>query len=284
MAAYEISRRAFLTGTGGLVAAAALGGTSTAWAGTGTARKPLSVLVLSSDLYATPDPQRLTLAIAKGPKYASGPPAKVALAPPGKDSGQIYPTTLHRGGLPPGRGVYVGDVVLDEAGVWNAVVLTQGRRVPFAIQVEGEAKAPVVGAPAPRAASPTRADNLGVKPICTRHPQCPLHDVSLSEVIGTGKPVGAMFATPALCQSQYCGPVLDELLDLRRRYPGITFVHVEIYKSNRGATLAPTVEAWALPSEPWFYTIDAGGTIVGRIDGAFARDELRAQIEALAAA
>ena len=282
MAPHEISRRAFLAGTGSVVAAVSLG-TTTAWARSSAARKPLSVLVLSSDLYTTPDPQRLTFAIAKGARYASGPPARVALAPPGKSKGPIYPTTLHRAGLPPGRGVYVGDVVLDEAGVWNALVLMQGRRVPFAIQVGEQAKAPVIGAPAPRAASPTRTATLGVKPICTRQPQCPLHDVSLTDVIGSGKPVAVMFATPALCQSQYCGPVLDELLDIRGRYPDVTFVHVEIYKSNKGATLAPTVEAWGLPSEPWLYTIDPNGTIVGRIDGAFGRDEVRAQLDALTA-
>ena len=71
--------------------------------------------------------------------------------------------------------------------------------------------------------------------------------MSLADVIGTGKPVAVMFATPALCQSQYCGPVLDELLDIMAPYRDkVTFVHVEIYKSNRGADLSPTVEAWAL--------------------------------------
>ncbi len=79
--------------------------------------------------------------------------------------------------------------------------------------------------------------------------------------------------------------MLDELLDLRAPFTdAITFVHVEIYSSNKGATLAPTVEAWGLPSEPWLYTIDGAGTIVGRLDGAFAGDEMKAQLEALAAA
>jgi hypothetical protein len=61
----------------------------------------------------------------------------------------------------------------------------------------------------------------------------------------------------------------------------VTFVHVEIYRSNRGADLSPTVEAWGLPSEPWLYTVDAAGVIAGRLDGAFGRDEIRAQLEAL---
>ena len=241
--------------------------------------------MLSSDLYASPEPQRLAFAIAIGSTYASFAPAKVAVAPPGTTKGPVYATTLHREGLPKGRGVYVADVVLDRPGAWNALALTAGRRVPFALDVGKQPKAPVVGAAAPRAASPTRADTLGVKPICTRKPQCPLHDVSLADVIGTGRSVAALFATPALCQSQYCGPVLDELLDLRAPFTdAITFVHVEIYSSNKGATLAPTVEAWGLPSEPWLYTINGAGTIVGRLDGAMAGDEMKAQLEALAAA
>jgi hypothetical protein len=109
-----------------------------------------------------------------------------------------------------------------------------------------------------------------------------LHKVSLSEVVGTGRPVAVLFATPALCQSQYCGPVLDELLDVRRPYEDrVAFVHVEIYRSNRGADLAPTVEAWGLPTEPWFFTIDGAGTITGRLDGAFGGDEMTAQLDTL---
>jgi hypothetical protein len=279
----EMSRRAFLAAGGAAAAGLALTQVTPAFART-AARKPLSPLVLSSDLYASPEPQRLAFAIAKGAQFASGAPAQVALAPPKAKTGTAYTTTLHRKGLPKGRGVYVADVVLDQPGPWNAVAITLGQRVPFAIDVNPQAVAPVVGAAAPRDASPTRANTLGVKPICTRSPPCPLHSVSLSDVIGTGRPVAALFATPALCQSQYCGPVLDELLKLRAPFSDtITFVHVEIYKSNKGATLSPTVAAWGLPSEPWLYTIDGGGTIVGRIDGAFGGDEMEAQLRALAA-
>lgn len=280
-----LSRRAFLAATGGAIGAVALSrvaGASLLRSAPAQGNKALSPLVLSSDLYATPDPQRLAFAIARGSSFASGAPAQVALAPPGSDEGEVYDTTLHRDGLPKGRGVYVAEVALGTAGVWNALAITRGKRVPFAIDVKPQPEAPAVGAPAPRAASPTEADTLGVKPICTRRPQCPLHQVSLSDVVGTGKPVAVMFATPALCQSMYCGPVLDELLAIRKPFEdAVTFVHVEIYTSNKGADLAPTVEAWGLPSEPWFYTIDGAGTIVSRLDGAFGGDEMQANLEAL---
>ena len=90
------------------------------------------------------------------------------------------------------------------------------------------------GASAPTDASPTPTNTLGVDPICTRDPMCPLHTASLDTVIGKGKPVAVLFATPARCQSQYCGPVLDSLLPLVGDYQDrVDIVHVDIYKGRR---------------------------------------------------
>ncbi|MFO7590064.1 MAG: hypothetical protein R6X23_04095 [Acidimicrobiia bacterium] len=277
-----LSRRAFLAGTGGLIAAAAIARPIGAIP---AKRAPLSPLVLSSDLHASPDPQRLAFAIARGPNFASTAPAQVALTPPGSGERVVLDTTLHRAGLPKGRGVYVAEPVLDVPGVWNAIALTRGRKVTFAIQVKETPEAPAIGAAAPLVASPTKADPLGVKPICTRVPKpCPLHATSLADLAGSGRPIAVLFATPALCQSAYCGPVLEELLELEADYDGrIDFVHVEIYRSNTGADVSPTVEAWGLPSEPWLYTVDASGTITGRLDGAFGGDEVATMLDALVA-
>lgn len=278
-----VTRRAFLATTGGLFVAAAVAGP--AGAARATKNTAISPVVLSSDLYASPDPQRIAFAIYKGSRPSSSGSAKLALAAPGATEGTVYATTLQKAGLPKGRGVYVADAVLPTEGVWNALAITGGKRVPFALQVNAQPQAPAVGAPAPRAASPTKADPLGVKPICTRTPPCPLHTVSLSEVIGTGRKVAVLFATPALCQSQYCGPVLDELLKIKGPYEDrVTFVHVDIYKSSTGAEKAPTVAAWGIPSEPWLYTIDGAGTIAGRLDGAFGGDEMTAKLDALVGA
>src|SRR5207237_10620971 len=128
------------------------------------------------DLYASPDPQRLVVALArggdKGIEFVSGPSAQFRFQAP-KGAATTTPTKwtkapLDRAGLPNGRGVYVSKPVLDTAGVWKVWVKSQGQTVPFAIQVNAAAVAPNVGQPAPRAASPTTADPLGVSPICTR--------------------------------------------------------------------------------------------------------------------
>ena len=125
--------------------------------------------------------------------------------------------------------------------MWRVEARAQGQKVPFTLQVNDAPVTVVPGMPAPRAASPTTTDSLGVDPICTRDPACPLHTLSLSTVIGAGKPVAALFATPARCQSMYCAPVLDEFLDVIKGYGDqIVPVHTEIYRAPTGTALVPT--------------------------------------------
>jgi len=279
----RLGRRDFLAAAGGMLLATAL--PSIAAAGTPTKKRAeLSALVLSSDLYASSAPQRFVFAIARGPHYASFDQVDVAFAAPDADQGTVMPTTLYKRGLPHGRGIYRIDTTFPTPGAWKAIAISGRQHVEFAVQINPAPVAPIVGAPAPRVPSPTPTDTLGVKPICTRHPACDLHQASLANVIGAGVPVVAMFATPALCQSGYCGPVLDELLAVVPHYQNrARFVHVEIYKNNRGATLAPTVKAWGLPSEPWLYTIDPAGTITNRLDGAIGAQEIEDAVTRLLA-
>jgi len=276
----EMSRRGFLAAVGSTAAVAAI--PTAAFAALPDQERAISPLVVSSDLYASPEPQRVAFAVAVGKRYASFTDAQVAFGPPGVTEGTVVDTRLYKKGLPRGRGVYVAHATFPTPGAWNALLLTRGRRIPFAVQVKDAPEAPVIGTQAPRSPSPTAAATLGVKPICTRAPQCPLHDQPLDQLIGTGAPVAVMFATPALCQTAYCGPVLDQLLDLQDQYAErVRFHHVEIYRSNRGADVAPTVAAWGLPSEPWIYTIDGDGIIRGRLDGAFGSEEIAANLDAL---
>jgi hypothetical protein len=278
------SRRDFLSAAGGVALAGALGWPAVAGAAVPDASTALSALLVSNDLYVSPDPQRVAFVIYRGPDPATGPPAQLALAAPGTRQGEVVDARRMSAGLPKGRGVYVIEAVLDQPGVYEGQVLTRGKRVPLALQVHQTAAAATPGMMANRAASPTTLDSLGVNPICTRQPPCPLHQLSLSSVIGSGRPVAVLFATPALCQTRYCGPVLDELLTARKPYEDqIAFVHVEIYASLTGNQEAPTVVAWNLPYEPFLFTIDGSGTIRGRLDSAFGRDEITPLLQSLVA-
>jgi len=283
MAVPTPSRRGFLAAAGGLALAGALG-----WPETGVgatvpdASTALSALLVSNDLYVSPDPQRVAFVIYRGPNPATGAPAQLALAAPGAHQGEVVDARQMSAGLPKGRGVYVIEAVLDQPGVYEGRVLTRGKRVPLALEVRPTAAAATPGMMANRAPSPTPQNPLGVNPICTRQPPCPLHTQSLADVIGTGRPVAALFATPALCQTRYCGPVLDELLVARKPFENqISFVHVEIYASLTGNQESPTVVAWNLPYEPFLFTIDGSGTIQGRLDSAFGRDEITPLLQSL---
>jgi hypothetical protein len=286
-----VSRRSFLAASGGLVLAAACGGSNGDGGDDRQGRRrdagTYGGLVLSSDVYASEAPQRFAFALARGTSYASGPPVQLAYGPQRGEQatvGDFGPAVLHDRGLDPGRGIYTVDVVTPTAGTYVAIAGVEGQEVTFAFQVQEQAAAPAVGEAAPREASPTNAAPLDVDPICTRNPTCPLHDVSLDTALAGGRPVAVMFATPARCASRYCGPVLDDLLTLTDAYRDrVTFVHVEIYQNLRTSRVVPTVDAWGLPGEPWLFAVDAGGTVAARLDGAFGTDEQEQLLQQLAA-
>ena len=194
------------------------------------------------------------------------------------------PTTLHAEGLPKGRGVYVVELTLTEPGNWRGKVSIEGHGdAELAFPVTANPDTPTLGAMGRIVQSPTTADPMGTDPLCTRtdaenNPApCAFHSTSLDQLIAKGKPVIAMFATPARCQSRYCSPVLDQLIGLAPEYQDrITPVHVEIYKDLTSNNLVTATETWlGFTGEPWVFAMDATGKVTGRLSGAFATDEIR---------
>jgi hypothetical protein len=71
----------------------------------------------------------------------------------------------------------------------------------------------------------TAAEDGGPQAVDTRRPTSDMHDVSFDDVVGK-KPVALVFATPQLCQSRVCGPVVDIALQLRQKYGDrMEFIH-----------------------------------------------------------
>jgi hypothetical protein len=89
-----------------------------------------------------------------------------------------------------------------------------------------------------------------------------------------------LFATPRLCRSRVCGPVVDVLEELKAEDPdAAAFIHMEIWNGNdRGRGQRSQVRAYGLPSEPWLFAIDARGRVAERIEGAFSPEEAEAAL------
>lgn len=187
------------------------------------------------------------------------------------------------------KSVSVGQLPFGRARAQSVFVLARvGGRLeafqPAAVLVTpaGTAGAPPsVGQPAPVIHTPTVASVGGnVASIDTRQPPDDMHTVDLASVLSR-KPVLLLFATPQLCQSRVCGPVVDIAEELKSRLGGqAEFIHMEIYNDNQVARgFRPQVRAYRLPTEPWAFAIDRRGRIAARIEGAFSLAELTSAVK-----
>ncbi len=180
------------------------------------------------------------------------------------------------------RGIYVADVELEEAGLFDAVVQVDGEAAgvaAFSARTPEQSTTYPPGTAFPVVATPTEEDPGALEDLCTREPQCSMHAVSLDEVLGTG-PVVLSVATPRFCQTAVCGPVIDVLEDVRAELgrDDVTFVHAEVY-NDAGVTPTQVVNELQLPSEPWTWVIGADGVVVDRFDGPVVPSLVRDAIE-----
>jgi hypothetical protein len=140
---------------------------------------------------------------------------------------------------------------------------------------------PEVGDRAPRVHTPTKASVGGdIAKIETRVPPDTMHEVDFADAVGK-RPVVLLFATPALCQSRVCGPVVDIAEQVKAEHKDVAFIHMEIYKDNElNKGIRPQVAKWGLPSEPWLFAVDRKGRIAARLEGAFSARELEQAVKA----
>lgn len=181
------------------------------------------------------------------------------------------------------KSVYVADVPLRKGKVvFIAVARMDGRLLSTgAYSMEVGAKGtppPGIGDAAPRISTPTLASVGGdATKITTRVPPDEnLLKTNFKDVVGK-KPVVIVFATPQLCVSRVCGPVVDVAEQVRAGVGDkVAFVHNEIYNDNDTSKgFRPQVQAFHLPTEPWTFVIDKAGKVVARFEGAESVGELQ---------
>jgi hypothetical protein len=183
---------------------------------------------------------------------------------------------------------YVTEIPLPRPGPWTFAALTregdgyQGSLIPTPSKV-GQFDPPAVGDPAPNVHTPTADEVADISEIDTRVPPDTMHDTDLADTLGK-QPVVLLFATPQLCQSRVCGPVVDVAEQVKREFGDrVAFIHQEVYVDNdinKGPR--PQMRAYRLPSEPWLFVIDRSGKISTEIEGAFSVGELEDAVHRVA--
>lgn len=182
------------------------------------------------------------------------------------------------------KSVYVADVPFPSKGkvVVVAVARVDGRLLgtsAFSMTVGSKgATPPKVGQAAPKVHTPTLASVSGdAAKITTRvPPDDDLLKTDLASVLGK-KPVVLVFATPQLCVSRVCGPVVDIAEQVKAQVGDkVAFIHNEIYNDNDTSKgFRSQVRDYRLPTEPWFFVIDRTGKISSRFEGAISVGELQ---------
>ncbi len=292
-----LSRRRFLAGSGFVAGAAVLGACGggdkkVASAGTAsTTSKYVLAQFFGSGQFAAGSPLRAPFGLAdsQGLLLTKDTPAQLEVEILDASDKRVgSPLTLQRRakGLP--RPYFALEATIPTAGIYTMRVqkgIAAGNEMSFEVTDPKDLTLIRPGLALPPLETPTTADARGVKPICTRTPVCPLHDVTLAQALATKKPVGLIIASPAFCKVSICGPVLDVVLGAASRYPAVKLLHAEVY-ADPFTTLdnySPTLLALGLQFEPCLVLAGPDGKVVQRLDSIFDEDDLDGALKSLTA-
>jgi hypothetical protein len=181
--------------------------------------------------------------------------------------------------------IFVAHLTIRRPGRYWIVAAPAGSRVRGlgTLDVHAASQSPAIGAKAPASRTPTIASTHGnYAELTTRTP--PDKDLLRYSVAGSlaaRKPFVVVFATPKFCTSRTCGPVVDVVDAVRRRFrhTDVRFIHVEVYKRNQPTLgLNLFMRQWRLPGEPWTFLVGGDGRIKAKFAGPISVAELAAAV------
>ncbi len=193
--------------------------------------------------------------------------------------------TLTKGGVRLATPFYALTTTFAEAGPYEVNLVGVEQRAAFRIAERAEVPLVQVGDQIRPVTTPTLDDSRDVDPICTRVPEfCPWHDEPFDAVLARGQAAALMISTPAFCQSDVCGPVLELLTEKSEEFPEIAIVHAEVYvyPAELGRVAEPelteAVDTYSLTYEPSLIVANAAGIVTARLDFAFDELEIAAAL------
>ena len=185
-------------------------------------------------------------------------------------------------------GVFIAQLDFPRAGTWLVEITPidgemKGETARMAFQVKEQSATPALGALAPASKTFTAKDVATLDELTSDpNPDRELYAVSIAQALELKRPFLVTFATPAFCASATCGPQVEEVKELRKSYGSRAgFIHVEIYanpKEMQGdpskGRIAPAVQEWGLPSDPWTFIVDAQGKVAAKFEAFASYEEL----------
>jgi hypothetical protein len=185
-------------------------------------------------------------------------------------------------------GVFTAQLDFSKAGKWLAEITPidgdmKEELARLTFQVQEQSATPALGAPAPHSQNRTSRDVATLDDLTSDpNPDPDLYAMSIAQALEMKRPLVVTFATPAFCSSATCGPQVDVVKDIKKAYGNhASFIHVEIYDNPKemqgdtnNARVAPTVDQWGLPSEPWTFITDSQGKVAAKFEGFTSYGEL----------
>ena len=181
--------------------------------------------------------------------------------------------------------IYVAHLPIPRPGRYWLVAEPAGARIQAlgSFDVAAHSSSPAVGARAPRSDTPTLASAEGDAARLTtrRPPDLALLRYSVASALDAHRPFVVTFVSPAFCDSRTCGPVVDVVDAVRRRFSssGVRFIHVEAYRDNDPRKgFNRWMRQWGLPSEPWTFLVGSDGRVTAKFEGPLSEAELVAAV------
>jgi hypothetical protein len=179
--------------------------------------------------------------------------------------------------------IYVAHLRVPRPGRYWVVAEPAGAKIQAigVLEVGARSPSPAVGAKAPRSATPTLADASAASLTTRRPPDLALLRYSVAGALAAHRPFVVTFATPKFCTSRTCGPVVDVVDAVRRRFASspVRFIHVEVFRDNDPAKgYNRWMRRWGLRSEPWTFLVGRDGRVKAKFEGSVSAAELTAAI------
>lgn len=190
------------------------------------------------------------------------------------------------------KALYSARASFDRPGDWKMeVVLTRSGQVavtvPATVSVTSTGYAPALGQAFPPSQNPTSKD-VPLEQLTSQRPvgDPDFYTLTIADALKQGRPLMVVVSAPAFCQTQTCGPQLEEAQTLKKKYGDrMGFVHIETFQrpdllleGKDSPKVNPVLFDLKVQTDPWVFIVDATGKVYDRFEGYAPASELEAAL------